>query len=119
MIRKTNQNQEALLIIINKLFSYTINPQTNKRQIRVNPSLTENGLQDIIIETRSLIIKLYLTCEIDFTNGIKIYEAIVEQKILETSQNQIKNLEKLKDEIIDTDTIPQLAENNIQKIKVT
>ncbi len=112
MIKKTNKNQEALLDVINKLFSYTINPQTNKRQIRVNPALNEKSLQEIINETRGLIIKLYLTCEADYTEGIKLYEAIVEQKILETSQNQIKSLEKLTENIIDQDNIPISAEMN-------
>ena len=30
----------------------------------------------------------------DYSKGIKIYEAIIENKILETTQNQIKTLEK-------------------------
>jgi len=100
MMQTTNKNQQALLIIINKIFVYTIDPQTNKKKIRINPSLTEESLQEIVVETRALIIKLYLTCEIDYINGLKIYEAIVEQKILETVQNQIKKLENMNEELI-------------------
>lgn len=115
MIQTSNKNQEALLTIINKLFVYTIDPQTNKKQIRVNPSLTEESLQEIVIETRALIIKLYLSCEIDYVNGLKIYEAIVEQKILETAQSQITNLEKMSEQLITTETVPVPAE--VQEIK--
>jgi hypothetical protein len=115
MIQTTNKNQEALLGIINQIFVYTIDPQTNKKQIRVNPSLTEERLQEIVVETRALIIKLYLTCEIDYVNGIKLYEAIVEQKILETAQSQINNLEKMSEQLITEDKIPQPAE--LQEIK--
>ena len=43
--------------------------------------------------------KLYLTCEMDYTNGIKIYEAIIEEKILDTSQNQINYFNKLSDSL--------------------
>jgi hypothetical protein len=116
MIQTTNKNQEALLTIINQIFVYTIDPQTGKKQIRVNPSLTEERLQEIVVETRALIIKLYLSCEIDYVNGLKMYEAIVEEKILETAQNQIKKLQSISDELIVEDKIPQPAElQEIQK----
>ena len=110
MIRKANDNQTALLNILNEIFVYTIDPQTNKKRIRVNPKLSENRLQEIVVLTRALIIKLYLTCEMDYTNGIKIYESIVEQKILETAQNQIANLEKMSEKLILEDEVPEPAE---------
>lgn len=110
MIQTANKNQDALLTIINQIFVYTIDPQTGKKQIRINPLLTEGRLQEIVIETRALIIKLYLTCEMDYVNGLKIYEAIVEQKIIETAKNQITNLEKMSDELIIEQKIPESAE---------
>jgi hypothetical protein len=118
MIRRTRKGQESLLEIINKLFVYTIDPQTNKKEIRVNPELTEDKLQEIIIQTRALIIKLYLNCEVDFINGLKIYEAIVEQKILETAQNQISHLEKISEKIVTQDEVPQPAEINQLKEEI-
>ena len=99
MIKDANKNQEALLEIINEIFVYMVDPQTNKKQIRIHPELTEIKLQKIVERTRELIIKLYLKCEIDFANGIKIYEAIVEEKILETAQKQIESLNKLSDKM--------------------
>jgi len=115
MIQTTNKNQEALLTIINQIFVYTIDPQTGKKQIRINPSLTEKRLQEIVVATRALIIKLYLTCEMDYVNGLKIYEAIVEQKILDTAQNQIEKLQKISEELAVEDKIPEPAE--VQEIK--
>lgn len=115
MIQTANNNQQALLSIINQIFVYTIDPQTGKKQIRVSPSLTEERLQEIVIETRSLIIKLYLTCEMDYVNGLKMYEAIVEQKILETAQNQITKLQNMSEELIIEDNIPEPAE--VQQMK--
>jgi len=115
MVQTTNKNQQALLTIINQIFVYTIDPQTDKKQIRVSPSLTEQRLQEIVVETRALIIKLYLTCEMDYVNGLKIYEAIVEQKILETAQNQIKKLETISEQLVVQDKIPEPAE--VQQIK--
>jgi hypothetical protein len=100
MIKKTNDNQEKLLQILNKLFAYTTDPQTKKKIIRVNPKLNEETLQEVILETREIVVKLYLTCENDFINGVKIYEAIIEQMILETAQNQIKTFQKMSDELV-------------------
>jgi hypothetical protein len=115
MINNTNKNQNALISIINQLFVYTVDPQTNKKQIRVNPELTEARLQEIIVECRALIIKLYLTCETDYVNGLKMFEAIVDKKIFDTAQSQIANLEKISDQLVTTDQIPQPAE--LQQIK--
>ena len=105
MIQTANKNQQALLEIINQIFVYIIDPQTNKKQIRISPTLTEEKLQKIVIKTRELIIKLYLSCEMDYVNGLKMYEAIIEQKILETSQNQINNLSEISDKLIIEDNI--------------
>lgn len=99
MVKNANENQEELLNVINKLFIFSINPQNQQKEIRVNPELNENNIHKIVLETRAIIMRLYLTCEVDYTNGIKIYEAIIEEKILQTAQNQIQNLNKLKDSI--------------------
>ena len=109
MIKNANKNQEALVSIINQIFVYTIDPQTGERKIRINPTLTEKRLQEIVVETRAMVIKLYLTCEMDYVNGLKLYEAIVEQKILDTAQNQIKKLEKISERLIIGDKIPELG----------
>lgn len=99
MVKNANENQEQLLNVINKLFVYSVNPTTKEKEIRVNPLLNEENIHTIVLETRAIIMKLYLTCEIDYTNGIKIYEAIVEDKILETSQKQINHLGKLSESL--------------------
>jgi hypothetical protein len=111
MMSRANNNQNVLLTIINQIFVYTIDPQTGKKQIRIVPTLSEERLQEIVVETRALIIKLYLTCEMDYVNGLKLYEAIVEKKIYETAQNQIDNLKKMEDNLITEETIPEPAEN--------
>jgi len=100
MINNASKNQQKLLSIINTLFSFTTNPYTKKKQVRVNPKLTEPLLQDSIEKTRKFIIDLYVKCELDYVNGIKIYEAIVEKKIIETTQNQIKHLKQRSQDII-------------------
>jgi hypothetical protein len=92
MIQMAASNQSKLLSVINDLFTYVIDPYSGKRRIRVNPKLTEDLLQKTVEKTRKLIIDLYVKCELDYVNGIKLYEAIVESKILETTQKQIESL---------------------------
>ena len=85
-------------------------PQTNKKIIRINPELSEELLQEAIIETRAIIINLYLTCETDFANGIKIYEAIVDKKIIETAKSQIQTMENNREKLVTDEEIPKPAE---------
>lgn len=110
MLKKANSNQELLLDVLNKLFVYMTDPQTKKKIIRINPELSEELLQEAIIETRAIIINLYLTCETDFANGIKIYEAIVDKKIIETSKSQIQTMENNREKLVTEEEIPKPAE---------
>ena len=101
MINNASNNQAKLLSIINELFIFIPNPHDDtKKQIRVNPLLTDEKLQILLVKTRNIIIELYIRCEKDYVHGIKLYEAIVEKKILETTINQIENLEQKSKEII-------------------
>ena len=100
MIHSVNVKQDELLAIINKIFVYVVDPTTKKEVIRVNPDLTNDGLQDIIVDTRRVIIELYLKCETDFVEGVKIYEAIVESQIFQTTQKHIDQLEREREKLV-------------------
>jgi hypothetical protein len=93
MINNAVKNQQKLLSVINNLFIFVKDPYSSNKKIRINPNLNETTLNDNVVKTRQLIVNLYLNCEVDYVNGIKIYEGIVEAKILETMKNQIANLE--------------------------
>lgn len=100
MIQNAADNQSKLLSVINELFTYVIDPYSGKKVIRVNPKLNEELLQKSVEKSRRLIVDLYVRCEMDYVNGVKLYEAIVEKKILETTQNQIETLKKEASKII-------------------
>jgi len=104
MILTASTNQSKLLDVINELFTYVIDPYSGKQKIRVNPKLTDESLQKCVEKTRKLIIDLYVNCEMDYVKGIKLYEAIVEAKILETTQKQIQSLTKQASKIIEETT---------------
>lgn len=95
MMAFVNGQQEKLLEVINKLFVYVKDPNDQEKEvIRINPELTDEILQELVSETRTIIVELYIQCEIDFVEGVKLYEAIVESQILDTTQRQIATLEK-------------------------
>ena len=101
MMSNMTNNQHKLLIIINNIFQFVQKPYSNDKQIRIQPSLTDKKLDQLIKECRSLIINLYLTCEKDFLNGMKIYEAIVNMLSMQTAEKQIENLENDKKDLIE------------------
>jgi hypothetical protein len=84
-----NNKQIALLNILDSLFI------TDEGDIRINPKITEHNIQDIIDNTRNNILELYLKCEDDFTENIKLHEAIIESLIILTTEGQIINLNEL------------------------
>lgn len=94
MINTANQNQNKLIGILDKIFAFSLNPQSNKKEITINPKLTEQSLGDISNEARELIVNLYIKCEEDFIKGLEIFEAIVQTKIMDSTKKQIDNLEK-------------------------
>ena len=94
MIANAHKKQEELLAVLNRLFVYVEDPITQKDVIRIHPELDVKTLQQMIVETRSIIIELYLDCETNFAEGVNIYEAIVESQILDTTQKHIVQLEK-------------------------
>ena len=93
MMASINAKQIRLLNILNKLFLVDTD-------VRIHPDLTEDLLQKLVEDTRTIIIELYLKCEDDYLEGMKIYEAIVETQIIQTSQNQIQTLEKGMEKLI-------------------
>jgi len=89
MMKITNQSQKELLEILKSLFV-----ETKDGKITIHPLLTEDKLQQILENTRNIIIHMYVTCEEDFKKGLFLFEAIVENQTKSTIVKKIKNLEK-------------------------
>ena len=86
--------QKKLLDILDKIFIYDKDPEfpDNEEVIRISPHLTEKILQTYIDTTRQLIVQLYIDCEEDFIEGVKIYEALIENITFHTSLSQLEHL---------------------------
>ena len=100
MVNNAANNQSKLLSVINDLFTYVIDPYSKKKKIRINPKLNDVLLQNSVVKTRKMIVNLYVTCETDYVNGVKLYEAIVQSKILSTGESQVANTEKKTDAML-------------------
>jgi hypothetical protein len=110
MMKNTEDNQNALLAIIDQLFVFIKDPQDpNKKLIVINPKLTNKLLSKLVVDARVGILKLYTTCEADFFKGLQIFEALVEKQIIDTSTAQIKRLQQNVEETISLDSVDVVA----------
>jgi len=105
MMETTADNQNKLLEQIDNLFTFNANPITNEREITIRPELTEDKLQNIVEETRKIIVNLYITCEKDFLDGLQIFEAIVETQIPSTKLSQQADLQRIADSKMDSSVV--------------
>lgn len=92
MIERANASQDKLLDVLDELFKFSYDQVEKKKHVIINPALNEKTLQELINKTRKLIVELYLACEQDFVSGLKIYEAIVEKQVVDTSIAQLKSM---------------------------
>lgn len=118
MMQTTTKNQDKLVGVLKNLFSQVVNPATGRKEIMINPQLTEESLQELIDKTRTIIVQLYIQCETDFAKGLELFQAIVEKQIMETSQEQINRLQNtLQDSIADVDTVAPERQETVVPVK--
>ena len=111
MIYDSNMIRNSLLEIIDKIFIANTDDssdavdettdettdetiETSKTKYIIDPKLTYEELNNLIDETRKIILKLYISCEKNFIYTLKILQAIIESQIFETNQRQIRELER-------------------------
>ena len=79
----TNQNQ--LLKILDELFIVKKDVKEEKKEdksiITLHPDLNDRKLQRLTKSAREMIVQMYLMCENDYKDGIKIYQQIVDTKL--------------------------------------
>jgi len=101
MIYDSNMVRNSLLEIIDKIFitnngekgEDATDAEDAKIKYIIDPNLTYEVLNNLIDETRKIILKLYVNCEKNFIHALKILQAIIEAQIFETGHRQIKELE--------------------------
>ena len=93
-MRDNSENfQKEILIQINKIFVYTLDVSGDKL-VRIDPLLTMSMLEEIIIDVRKLLITMYLKCEDNFNDGVKIFRSIADTMTVDRLRSEIQELEK-------------------------
>ena len=106
MIYDSNMIRNSLLEVIDNIFIMNKDAggdggdegdgvdDNESMKYTIDPNLSYDMLNDLITETRRIILNLYVNCEKNFIYTLKILQAIIETQIFETSQRQIKELER-------------------------
>jgi hypothetical protein len=101
MIYESNMIRNSLLEIIDSIFvsnsesgEHIQENQETRMKYMIDPELTYERLNDLIAESRKIILKLYVNCEKNFIYTLKILQAIIETQMFETGQRQIIELER-------------------------
>jgi hypothetical protein len=103
MIQRAESNRSNLLEILSEMFVYTYDGAGNIDGVIINPSLTYNKLQSLVVRTRRIVIKLYTDCEEDYKTGLDIFFAMVQEKIAMKLSVQEAFLKKQLDDIMHGD----------------
>lgn len=89
MIDVTGGLQQNLVEILNKIFT----KKDGDEKITIRPNLTMATVDKLIIETRKKLLELYLRCEEYFENGVKIYKAIVNERLINNTYDDFVSAE--------------------------
>ena len=93
MTANADKFKARLLEIVDKLFLVVTNNVTsNQAKITIHPALSNEMLNQLVNQTRDIIVQLYLGCERDFYTGIKLLRVIIEEKMQETMEAALVNL---------------------------
>ena len=100
MIKNTKTNQDKLLDILNQLFYVKKNKYPV--QITINKNLNNQSLDKLLVETRLLIKNMYIQCDKDYRNVLKIFQTIVDKLELTTLTRQEEQMNILSNTTLDS-----------------
>ena len=100
MIKNTKANQDKLLDILNQLFY--VKKNNYPIEITINKNLNNQSLDKLVVETRLLIKNMYIQCDKDYRNVLKIFQIIVDKLELTTLTRQEDQMNNLSESNIQT-----------------
>jgi len=99
MISASQKIEHDLLSVIKEIFSFWIDPIKKQKKLTINPKLTKDKLKELVDKTRENVIKLYVGCEDDFQKGLSIFEAVITQKMMLTTERRINKFQNKADSL--------------------
>lgn len=101
MIKSAQGTQNELMEVLKELFVIQTAPNKEKTEIvTLNPKLNDESLNKIIAKTRKIIVKLYISCEKDFKDGLDIFEGILGERIIKNAVVKKNTMNALQDKLI-------------------
>ena len=78
MIKNVKDRENELLLLLQQLFDFDLEKDI---PIKIKEDLTEDKLNnEIMVNIKKTIKKMYIGCEVDFQRGIQIYNQIYKQR---------------------------------------
>ena len=113
MIKGAQGSQDELMAILKEIFIIQKADNDEKTEIvTLNPKLNDEKLNQIIAKTRKIIVKLYISCEKDFKDGLDIFEGILGERIIKNAVVKKDAMNALQDKLIsqpaDAETTSQI-----------
>lgn len=105
MKQNIQNRQQQFMEIIKELFISVNDPESGKTTFSINPSLTIEKLEVLNKKVIQLLVEQYVSCEKDYVKGLEIYESIVESKIKQLTESQVKNLQEQMRNVVDKSSI--------------
>ena len=93
MMQNAETQKKALLDNLRKVFIKNPSPSTGKLFI-ISNKLTSESLSDITDDVREIIVKMYIDCENDFLEGIKLFDALIDKQILDEAISTKRQMSK-------------------------
>ena len=101
MIKGAQGSQDELMNILKEIFIIQKADNDEKTEIvTLNPKLNDETLNKIIAKTRKIIVKLYISCEKDFKDGLDIFEGILSERIIKNAVSKKDAMNALQDKLI-------------------
>jgi hypothetical protein len=93
MIANAEKSKAVLLGVVDKLFLIVkTEGGSNQAKITIHPALTNELLDQLVNQTRDVILQMYLGCERDFYTGIKLLRVMIEEKMQEKMEASLLKL---------------------------
>ena len=102
MINNNNKQEELLLQQLKKVFE--VNKVNEEFTVKIK-DLDKIELQDIINDTRRIILEMYTQCEKDFKIGLTFIENIIVDRMRKTTELRIQKFRKDKQSLITNNRI--------------
>jgi hypothetical protein len=94
IMESAQKHEKELLDILDEVFKYDVNPLSGKKEITLTPNLDMKNLKEIIARLRTKQVDMYIECEQKFYKGFKIFEKIVADRMVTTTNLRQESLSK-------------------------